>query len=569
MAVQMTGFRRWVVAALAAGVTVVCVCAGSALAQTPAQEGAVSAPGPEPDVQAGAASAQGTETDVQAGAASAQGTETDVQAPARTGRRFLRPVLRVGHDLVLGRDSEVREVVVVLGNVELDGRVAGDVFVWFGDVRLAPTANIEGSLVVVAGDLTIPAAATVEEDLGVIGGRILGTEDYRPGREFVLIGPPVVGDAARSVVPWVLQGLLLGRPIVPSLRWVWTVVAISFGLALALTLIFGRAVQSSADVVLERPLRTFLTGLVVLIVTGPLLVIVAATVVGVVVLPIVLFGLLVAWTVGKVGVTRSIGHRVLPEGDPASRALAVRSVVIGFILLTLAYMVPLLGLVTWSLVSVFGLGAATIALLASLREEYPRTPRKARAPSGPEPDRGPGGPPSATAGAAAGLSMSGESAYQEVPPGPGAPSGTAPGADGLGPRAQFLERTAAFALDCVLIAIIDLLLDSRQDGMYFILLVAYHIAFWTWQGTTLGGIIVGLRVVRTDGEPLRFVDAFVRALAGVFSCAALGIGCFWMLRDPERQTWHDIIAGTYVIRVPREVLLGSTRPMGGAPTAGP
>lgn len=549
----MTGLRRWALAALAASVTLGGASPEGARAQTPPQAGAVPP----------------------------QGTETDPQPPTRTDRRFLRPVLRVGHDLVLGRDSEVREVIVVLGNAELDGRVAGDVFVWFGDVRLAPTVEIEGSLVVVAGDLTIPAEATVEDDLGVIGGRVLGTEDYRPGREFVLIGPPVVGDAARSVVPWVLQGLLLGRLIVPSLDWVWTVVAISFALTLALTLVFGRAVQSSEQAVVQRPLRTFLTGLVVLIVTGPLLVIVAATVVGIIVLPVVLFGLIIAWTVGKVGVTRGIGQGIIAESHPASRGQAVRSVVLGFVLLTVAYMVPLLGLVTWSLVSVFGLGAATIAVLGALREEYPRRPRKAKKgtgeeagdvppePSAPDPDRGPGGPSPGPADAgAAGLSMSGEGASPgtdgsspfsggEAPPDPGAP------------RAQFLERTAAFALDCFLIAIIDLLLDSRQDGMYFILLVGYHIAFWTWQGTTLGGIIVGLRVVRTDGEPLRFVDAFVRGLASVFSCAVLGIGCFWMLRDPERQTWHDIIAGTYVLRVPREVLLSSSPPMGGAPTTGP
>jgi uncharacterized RDD family membrane protein YckC len=126
-------------------------------------------------------------------------------------------------------------------------------------------------------------------------------------------------------------------------------------------------------------------------------------------------------------------------------------------------------------------------------------------------------------------------------------------------RATFLDRTAAFALDCLLVAIIDRLLDSRVDGMYFILLVSYHIAFWTWQATTLGGIIVGLRVVRTDGQPLRPVDALVRGLSSVFSFAALGIGCFWMLHDPERQTWHDMIAGTYVVKVPREAVLREAR----------
>ncbi len=62
-------------------------------------------------------------------------------------------------------------------------------------------------------------------------------------------------------------------------------------------------------------------------------------------------------------------------------------------------------------------------------------------------------------------------------------------------------------------------------------------------------------MVRTDGDQLRFVDALVRGLASVFSFAALGIGCLWMLYDTERQTWHDKIAGTYVVKVPRSMPL--------------
>jgi uncharacterized RDD family membrane protein YckC len=87
------------------------------------------------------------------------------------------------------------------------------------------------------------------------------------------------------------------------------------------------------------------------------------------------------------------------------------------------------------------------------------------------------------------------------------------------------------------------------------MLFAYHVAFWAWKGTTLGGIVVGLRVIRMQGTDVRFVDALVRGLASIFSLAALGIGCFWMLQDPERQMWHDKIAGTLVVKVPRDLVL--------------
>ena len=125
------------------------------------------------------------------------------------------------------------------------------------------------------------------------------------------------------------------------------------------------------------------------------------------------------------------------------------------------------------------------------------------------------------------------------------------------PRATFLDRLAAFVLDCILVAIANgmLELDHRGDGFFFLLLLVYHIAFWAWKGTTLGGIICNLRVTRTDGAALRPVDSVVRGLSGIFSIAALGIGCLWMLQDPENQMWHDKIAGTLVVKVPREVVL--------------
>src|SRR4029079_13737129 len=120
------------------------------------------------------------------------------------------------------------------------------------------------------------------------------------------------------------------------------------------------------------------------------------------------------------------------------------------------------------------------------------------------------------------------------------------------PRAAFRDRLAAFVLDVILVLLAKEILDlTRRDSAFFLLLLAYHIGFWTWKGTTVGGIICQLRLVRTDGTPLRFADALVRGLASIFSLAVLGLGGLWILKDPERQAWHDRIAGPYVVKVPR------------------
>ena len=120
------------------------------------------------------------------------------------------------------------------------------------------------------------------------------------------------------------------------------------------------------------------------------------------------------------------------------------------------------------------------------------------------------------------------------------------------PHAWFRDRVAAGVLDLILVVLAWQLLDRiTRDNAIFLMLLAYHIGFWTWKGTTVGGIICQLRVVRIDGTPLRFVDALVRGLSAIFSLVVVGLGFLWILRDPERQAWHDKIAGTYVVKVPR------------------
>jgi uncharacterized RDD family membrane protein YckC len=268
------------------------------------------------------------------------------------------------------------------------------------------------------------------------------------------------------------------------------------------------------------------------------------TVIGIAVIPVIICALLVGAIVGKAGAARWIGSRIVSESDPAQRAQALRSLVIGFAVIVVAYMIPVLGFVTWTLTSVLGIGAATLAFASAYRRENPAPLLPVR---------------TAAAAPAPPVDAVGGTWDGDIPPvampRPLVSSGPAAVAvaDVVAlPRAQFRDRLFAFVLDVILVFITRQFLDRFGDGgEYFLWLVVYHIGFWTWKATTVGGIICQLRVVRVDGAPLRFVDALVRGLSSIFSLAVLGIGCLWILRDPERQAWHDKIAGTYVVKVPR------------------
>jgi uncharacterized RDD family membrane protein YckC len=109
-------------------------------------------------------------------------------------------------------------------------------------------------------------------------------------------------------------------------------------------------------------------------------------------------------------------------------------------------------------------------------------------------------------------------------------------------------------LDWILIAVVTHMTFDRVQA-FVALLVAYHVAMWVWRGTTLGGAVLGLKCVRLDGRPLDFQVACVRALAGFLSFLAFGLGFIWAGFTPDRQSWHDIIAGTTIVKMPRGISL--------------
>jgi uncharacterized RDD family membrane protein YckC len=484
---------------------------------------------------------------------------------------FTHPIVRVGQDYTLKVGETVRQLQSVLADVRVDGHVERDVVVSLGNVTLSSTAVVDGSLVVIGGSATIEPGAAVRRDFVVVGGTASTPPDFSPQGQHVVIGTPAIGGWLKNLVPWLTRGLLWGRVIVPDLAWVWGVVAIAFFIGLVMNHLFNRQVGSSAEVLGRRPISAFFMGLLVLLLSGPILAIIAASIVGLAVVPFAIAALIVAGLMGRIAVARAIGASVMSVDDPDSRFQSARSFVLGSGLITVAYMIPVLGLLTWALVGVFGLGAATMSFAGTLRRERPVPPPKVPVEPPPlvTPPAGDSPFPSASAPAfTSPIAMGADNMINE-----GAPPQPAPEAGGIPrpprmpdagdlsfyPRASFLDRIAAFALDVVLLAIANAFLNHfpghRDEGWFMFLVLAYMIGFTAWKGTTLGGIVCNLRVVRTNGGDLRFIDAVVRGLSSIFSIAALGIGCLWMLNDAERQMWHDKIAGTIVVKVPRELVL--------------
>ncbi|HTV03332.1 MAG TPA: hypothetical protein VMF13_22470, partial [Luteitalea sp.] len=235
------------------------------------------------------------------------------------------PMFRIGQDFTIAPGDTVDDAATVYGNVLVEGHVCGDLSATLGDVRLARGASVQGTLVVVAGRLTVEPGAAVDGELILVGGVLDAPADFRAGRGHVIIGVPFIGDQLRSVAPWITRGLILGRLIVPDLAWVWWVVAIVLLVQLVINLLFPQATASSAAAISARPLSTFMAGVLVLVLTVPVIALLAVTVVGIAALPVLFAALLIAWIVGKIAVARWIGARLVAQDEEDSRLQATRS----------------------------------------------------------------------------------------------------------------------------------------------------------------------------------------------------------------------------------------------------
>ncbi|GEA83492.1 RDD family protein [Cellulomonas gelida] len=85
----------------------------------------------------------------------------------------------------------------------------------------------------------------------------------------------------------------------------------------------------------------------------------------------------------------------------------------------------------------------------------------------------------------------------------------------------------------------------------FVLIVLPTTVDTLTRGRTLGKLAVGIRVVRDDGGPIVFRQAFVRALVGVvelwLTFGSVALIC--SLVHPQGKRVGDILAGTYAVRV--------------------
>ncbi len=459
--------------------------------------------------------------------------------------------------------GHVHEAVVVIGgNLEVDGKVGEDVVVIFGNVHLKPGAIINHDVVAVLGTVSAAPGVKVGGDAVAVGGKLDLADGAIVKGDKVNVGLPGPLSDLEWLGNWFKYCVLEARPLAPQVGFVWIIAAVFFLIYLFIAVVFPRPVQICVDDLDRRPATTFFMGLLTKLLVPFVYLILAATGVGLIVTPFLWIAMLLCAIVGKVALLQWFGLK-MGRSFSSGFQKPVLAFLLGVLLVTVLYIIPVVGFLTYLLLAVWGLGCGVTTAFARLRGEAPDKPTPPTPTPGTTPAAWPASPvapPFIDPGTAStpGTGPTAESATMGAMP-PNTPQpppvASAPVFSDMSsfPKANLWERLCAAFLDIILVGIVS---GIAGAGPYFLIVaLAYFAGMWTWRGTTIGGIVLKLKVVRSDGRPLTFVVALVRGLATVFSVVIFCLGYLWIAWDKDKQGWHDKIAGTEVIRLPHSAPL--------------
>ncbi|MBI5284829.1 MAG: RDD family protein [Chloroflexi bacterium] len=122
--------------------------------------------------------------------------------------------------------------------------------------------------------------------------------------------------------------------------------------------------------------------------------------------------------------------------------------------------------------------------------------------------------------------------------------------------AGFWIRVCAYLIDAAILAaalilpivVVQLATTATSATVLDLAVTMAYFSVGNGTGGTLGRRSLGLRVVNEAGNAPGIRAGVSLFLLSVISRLVFGIGYLVMIRDKHKQTWHDKLSGTYVIR---------------------
>lgn len=252
------------------------------------------------------------------------------------------------------------DAVAIGGSVEVGGRVTGSVRAVEGDVTLGPTAVVGGTATAMAGRVRIAPGASV------------GGVPPAPSIPIPLPVPQPVPIAP----PWWGLPALLG--VIAALHFLyWLVILLGLagfvGMNWLTAALFPRALVALAGDLERMPAAALVAGVIGWVLLWPVIVILALTVVGLVLVVLIPALLLIAIQFGVTAVALLAGRRLHQSG-------LGREVLVGSVVLAIVFAIPHLGWLLMLAAATWGWGAVLLVLVERVRaRRFPPAPPQAPA----------------------------------------------------------------------------------------------------------------------------------------------------------------------------------------------
>lgn len=274
-----------------------------------------------------------------------QQTEVPSETAAESGDQWekTRRIFKVVNDYELAADEVLTSLVMIAGNAKLEGHVTGNVLVLGGNVELAPSAQVNGTLHLIGGAVT---------------GNIEKVENLQVSNRWQMI-PAALELVMHPRSLWEIRKEM-------DLRFMFVKFVLFLLMYLLVVTIFPRPINAVSEMLTYRPVRSILFSALMLVVIPLIFVLLTLSIIGV---PFMLLGVSVLLPLaicGKAAIFLTLG------GTLFSGRLKPLAAIFGYILYFMATALPYIDWVTFLVVNTLGIGICLLSGISMMRPQNRR-----------------------------------------------------------------------------------------------------------------------------------------------------------------------------------------------------
>lgn len=255
-----------------------------------------------------------------------------------------RRILRIANDYELGADDVLTTLIVIAGDVRLQGTVTGNVLILGGDVTLTGASQVHGTLQVIGGQ---------------VSGQTDGIADLQVSNHWQMI-PAAAKLLMRPYIFWKITSKQA------NLRLTLVESGISVLMYLLIFAAFPRPLNAVGEMLTRRPIGSVLFGAMMLPVIPLILTLLTLSIIGVPFMLLALALLVPLAIFGKTAIFVTLG------GTLFSGRLKPLGIIFCYILYFMATALPHIDWVTFLFVNAISIGLCVLSSISAMRPQDPR-----------------------------------------------------------------------------------------------------------------------------------------------------------------------------------------------------